>query len=151
MRNAGGHFALLPAIMALTIGVSSSRAMMYECMDSAGGRIYTDTRAQLSHCLPIAGTVHSPGGVAPPLAPGPIMSDPAAAGAPPAPDRDIGPPPVLQEAAGPVPGEGASAQRCASAINPFNPLMTQPCPPPLSAGNPQPSPADNQPASRSDP
>ena len=50
-------------------------------------------------------------------------------GAPPAPDREIGLPASPPEPHAAATPEATGPQRCASSINPFNPLMTTPCPP----------------------
>lgn len=140
----------LVASLSLVAAPCAARATIYECGDRDGPRVFTDSPAQLKNCVPVGGASHAatprdpafpqaspmptmapqpeppvdldrpPSYVAPPVIPPP--------GTPPVADRDIGPPVPHEPVAG-APPESNNFQRCASHLNPFNPLMAIPCPP----------------------
>jgi len=140
----------------LAAGSHDVSATMYECGDKNGPRIFTDSPAQLKNCVPIGGSNVAGANYAAPAAPPAYSNGPPPPvmpvvpnqsvdldkppsyfpqpmvpppGAPPAPDREIGLPASPPEPHAAAPPESTGPQRCASSINPFNPLMTTPCPP----------------------
>jgi len=160
---------VIPVVLAVVVGPRVAGATIYQCGDRDGATVFTDSPAQLKNCV----TLGSPGPqspISPP--PPPVLPVPFSDGLPPGPggqsvftdkppnyssgppmspsdatpaaDRDIGPasPQEPMTAAAP----GGESQRCASPINPFNPLMAVPCPPSGVNGQPTSEPDGASPA-----
>lgn len=145
----------------LTAVPGAATATMYECADAGGGRVFTDSPAQLKNCMPLGGTKQ----VAPVAAPSVSMAPSSPMGPPesgpsvdidkppsyfpgamvpppgisPASDRDNGIAPMHDPLAAAT-TEQASSSRCVSPVNPFNPMMTIPCPPSANPAQPAPGP-----------
>ena len=135
-------------------------AGLYECRDSSGTLIYTDSPAQLDRCQPIAsggtsrlGLVGGTSISAPP-APEPVSSLPAPIAPLPATEPGAAGIPPAMPAGGLAPsggspvglaGRSTDTPPCIPGMNPLNPLSAPPCdtapppvpqPPPSFPGNP---------------
>lgn len=125
-----------------------SRATLYECQEESGGKIFTDSPAQLEDCKPLKSIGSASSGSTPsvrpsqpnvrrPQRPYPAQASPGSPRTPPRTAAQIRRQQQLRRQS-PAPGpsrqsgprEKAAAQpRCTSAVNQLNPLLAAPCPP----------------------
>jgi hypothetical protein len=131
-------FAIAAVAGACSWNVGSLQAGLYECRDSSGAPIYTDSPAQLERCQPVAGGTSRLG----------LVGSPNASASPGAGPLTSSPPPTSEPVSsvaptngGLVPSGSSSAVAsgssdtplCIPGINPLNPFSGPPCPLPAQA------------------
>ncbi len=108
-----------------------AHAGLYECRDSSGAPIYTDSPAQLDRCQPVANGGTSRLGLVGGTAPSaPQMPEPVNSFPPPETPSPMSPHPGPAAVAPPPGGlAGGSSEEppCMPGINPLNPLSGPPC------------------------
>ncbi len=143
------HLLLLGGVLGLLIPMEAW-SILYQCVDSAGATVYSDSPAQLKNCQALEVKPSSPTPAVPrdPLSEGPTGSFRELSSEPSGVPLEPSPTPDLTQVVVPVPEQGPAAdpsgignpgsslvpapsdnQPCVSSVNPLNPFPVGPCQP----------------------